>query len=186
MRTLAIVFAGIAIGGCGASAVGDTQPAAHGASPEHLTCSYAVSYSSLAQLRRGSSSVVVITPTGAQSVRRLAGVPYTVAKVRVVEPVAGKRLPRTFELRQIGRPGVGGCGPLVSSTDTYLAFVAAARLRRGGLPAHDQFVVVGGTQGLFGRPAGGSPDHGSFTRQFAEPGSRLPLKVSVAQARGST
>ncbi len=157
-----LCVAALAVGalsaGCGASdppthahpvtTPGQLQPVAS----EHVACSTAVDYRSLAQLRHDANAVAVLAPTGAQTVVTIAGVAFTTANVARLATVAGGRLPRTFRLRQLGAPGAArgdGCGPLVAPGSVYLAYLVPFKLRSHGRGLPGQYVVVGGTQGLF-------------------------------------
>ncbi len=164
---------------------GQLQPVAS----EHVACSTAVDYRSLAQLHHDANAVAVLAPTGAQTVVRIAGVAFTTANVARLATVAGGRLPRTFRLRQLGAPGAArgdGCGPLVAPGSVYLAYLVPFKLRSHGRGLPGQYVVVGGTQGLF-KHEGPSPvdDRSAPSFRRVDPESPLPARISIAEARRS-
>jgi hypothetical protein len=183
----------VATAGCGASAAAQGNTGAQGAPVKHIECSQATSYASLRQLRRAATSVAVFRLAGGTRVRMIGGIPFTIATVRVLEPLQGKRLPAQFGLRQLGGPGFvadqgSGCAPLVSRRDVYVAYLAPFRLRRGGPRVTNQYVVVGGAQGLFehaGPVVPANEASRSFARVGQEPGSSLPAQISISQARHS-
>jgi hypothetical protein len=201
IRLAAASVAAVAVGaigaGCGASGTLEHARPQRPLAPEqgqpvasvHVTCSAAVEYRSLAQLRRDATSVAVFAPTGANTVIRIAGVPFTLAKVRLVATVAGARLPATLRLRQLGArraTSVAGCGPLVAAGSVYLAYVAPFKLRAHSPGVPGQYVVVGGTQGLFAHQ-GHAPVGDRSARSFhrVDPDSRLPQRISIARAARS-
>jgi hypothetical protein len=111
--TLAVALAAIAVleAGCG-SVRRSARLAADGTEP-HIECSEAVRYTSLAQLRSAATVVATFRPTGATSVRRIAGVPFTLAGITVTRTLAGTPLAGKPIVRELGAPGVivgGGCG----------------------------------------------------------------------------
>jgi hypothetical protein len=173
----------VTLGGCG-----DVTRSSHRATVAHIACSEVVSYRSLAELRKDATSVVVLHPTGATTVRRVSGLPFTVAKVRVIERIAGSAIPASFGLRQTGARGVvgdEGCTALVSGAEVYLAYLAPFRLRVAGPGIPGQYVVVGGTQGLFQHagPSVPADDAPAFSSVAHRAGSRLPTRISIAAAR---
>jgi hypothetical protein len=187
MRPLVAVVAGLTIVGCGAAArtaVRDPPAATH-----QITCSFAVDYKSLDQLRRDTASVAVVEPTGAVRTRVVSGIPMKDARVRVVEHVAGKRLPSTFTLRDIADGSVAGsqdCSPRISKGNAYLLYLTRFRLHPKGPGERGRFVVVGGPQGAYmhaATPPPADPQERSFVHQPSDVGRSLPQRISIADAR---
>lgn len=119
---------------------------------KHLVCDATTSYGSLRALGRAASSIAALAPTTASRRLSIDGVPITITRVSVLETLAGKPLPTTIQLRQTGSPGViltGACEPLVTAGERYLAYLTPFRLRHTGAPVDGQYVVTGGSQGLF-------------------------------------
>ncbi len=171
--------------GCGASATA-TRPISTGRGVE---CSFARSYSSLAQLRRQASSVAVITPTGDVNRHQVAGIPIDDATVRVLDVVSGPRLPPRIVLVDIADARIQGaaeCAPAVAVGHTYLVYLARFRHRPGGPAQPGRYVVVGGPAGAFahrGTPPPRDPNQRSFTRSEADAAASMPQRVSIADAR---
>jgi hypothetical protein len=178
----------LAVAGCASASAVNTG---NGASdPSHISCTvdYAVEYTSLAGLRRAATAVAVLRPTGQATVRSIDSIPITIAKVKILTAVAGSPLPATLGLREDGRPGdLGGCAPLVSGNNVYLAYLVAFRLRRNGPPINGQYVSVGGAQGLF-RHVGSRSLSDTSARSFvrlAPAGIPLPPRISILEAKRS-
>ena len=109
-------------------------------------------YRSLHALGRAASSIAVLAPTANTHQISTVGLPVTITRARVLETLAGKRLASVIWLRQTGSVTAvpsGGCEPLVSATQRYLIYLTPFTLRPGGPQIHRQYVVVGGSQGLF-------------------------------------
>src|ERR1700753_2925899 len=106
MRAPGAVVAALTIAGCGTAA----QSATHDApvTGRQVSCSFAVDYKTLAQLRHDAASVAVVSPTGAVTTRIVSGIPMKDATVRVLELVAGKRLPAKFALLDVADPKLDG------------------------------------------------------------------------------
>jgi hypothetical protein len=113
-----------------------------------IVCDYARSYRGMTALRRAASSVAVLAGTAASRRTSIGGVPITITWVRVLTTLTGRRLDPTIELRQMGAAGVTGCGPLITRSRRYLAFLQPFRLARAGAPVGDQYVTLNGPQGL--------------------------------------
>src|SRR6185312_7504720 len=93
------------------------------ATGEQVSCSFAVDYKSLGQLRRDAASVAIVEPTGAVTRRRVAGLPVKDATVRMIELVRGKRLPSKFTVVGVADArveGSGNCSPTISKGNAYL------------------------------------------------------------------
>lgn len=117
-----------------------------------VVCDRAVGYRTLRALGRAASSIAVLAPTAITHPVSTVGVPFTITRVRVLETLAGKPLTAVIWLRQTGSVTAvptGGCEPLVSSKRRYLAYLAPFTSRPGGPHIDGQYVVVGGSQGLF-------------------------------------
>lgn len=186
-RALGAAVAALTIAGCGAA----TRPLLRErpATGEHVSCSFAVDYQTLAQLRRDAASVAVVEPTGAIKRRREGGIPVKDATVRVVEFVAGGRLPSTFTLRDVADSAAEGsenCSPTVSKGNAYLLYLTRFRLRTTGPGDRRRLVVVGGPQGAYvhaGTPPPADPAQRSFVHQSSDVGRSLPQQISIADAR---
>jgi mono/diheme cytochrome c family protein len=117
-----------------------------------VVCDRAMRYRTLRALGRAATSIAVLAPAAITHSVSTVGVPVTITRVRVLETLAGKRLPRVIWLRQTGSVTAvpsGGCEPLVSSKQRYLAYLAPFTSRPGGPQIDSQYVIVGGSQGLF-------------------------------------
>lgn len=90
----------LAIAGCGSGSAVNADERTNEAG--QIACSVAVSYTSLAGLRRDATAVAVLRPTGKTTVRRIDSIPFTIAKVKILMTVAGGVLPSTLWLRQLG------------------------------------------------------------------------------------
>ena len=102
-----------------------------------ISCSFAVDYKSLAQLRRDAASVAIVSPTGAVRTRVVSGLSMKDATVRVVELVAGRRLPASFTLVDVADSGIEGaenCSPTISAGNAYLVYLRPFRPHRKGPP----------------------------------------------------
>jgi hypothetical protein len=109
-------------------------------------------YRTLRGLGRAASSIAVLAPTTITHPVSTVGVPLTLTRVRVLETLAGKRLASVIWLRQTGSVTAvptGGCEPLVSPQKQYLAYLTPFTFRPGGPQIDDQYVVLGGSQGLY-------------------------------------
>lgn len=187
MAPLSVAVA-LAVAGCGsASAVIAGERTSE---TGHIACSVAISYTSLAGLRRDASAVALLRPTGETTVRSIDSVPFTIAKVKILKTVAGGALPSTLGLRQLGRAGLTGgdsCTPLVYENDVYLAYLVPYRLRRNGPPISGQYVSVGGAQGLF-HHVGASSVWDTSARSFVRldpDATSLPPRISILDAERS-
>jgi hypothetical protein len=164
MRALGAVVAALTIAGCGTAARRVVRDAP--VTGRQVSCSFAVDYNSLAQLRRDAVSVAVVEPKDTVIPQRVAGIPMRDATVRVIELVAGKRLPSTFTVLALADPRVGGsenCSPTISKGNAYLVYLTPLRRRRKGPPAAGRFWVVGGPQGNYvhtGTPPPSDPKSG--------------------------
>jgi hypothetical protein len=181
-----LIVIALVVAGCGGvSAVNARKRASD---PRHISCTvdYAVGYTSLAGMRRDATAVAVLRPTGQTTLRSIDSVPFTVAKVKILKMVAGRPLPSTLGLRELGRAGDGGgCAPLVSVNHVYLAYLAPFTLH--GPPISGQYTLVGGAQGLF-RHVGGTPLSDTSARSFvrlAPDGIPLPPRISISEAKRS-
>lgn len=180
-----LIAIALALAGCGGTSAVNAgrRTSEHGT----LTCALAAEYTSLAGLRRAASTVAVFRPTGQTTVGGTDSIPFTISQVKIVKTVAGRRLPLTLGLQQLGSTSVvSDCAPLVSKSDVYLAYLVPFRLRRTGPPVERQYVVVG-AGGLF-RHAGGrswaDPSARSFLRMGAGATS-LPSRISILEAQRS-
>jgi hypothetical protein len=146
-------------------------------------------YTSLGELRQDATSVAVLSPNSVRHVETIAGVPFTVTTVNVVETISGATLPATLELRQSG-DGSDPSLPVVSNSRGYLAYLEPFELQRGA-PVTGEYVVVGVLQGLFEQVDGQSVPTGpaaaaSTTFGRVDPdATSLPSTVTVAQATAS-
>lgn len=178
----------LAVAGCGSASALNTGKRA--SDPSHVSCTvdYAVEYTSLAGLRRAATAVVVLRPTGQATVRSIDSIPFTIARVKILTAVAGSPLPPTLGLREDGRAGdIGGCAPLVSGNNVYLAYLVPFRLRRNGPPTSRQYVSVGRAQGLF-RHVGSRSLADTSARslvRLAPAGNPLPPRISILEANRS-
>jgi len=178
----------IVAAGCGAGTTSDgathglADAAQHGVTKRVVVCDAAVSYTSLAGLRRTAPSVVVFRATGARTLRKIAGIPFTVSTVSVLKTVAGKHLSSIVKLRQTAAVGVQGCETLVSRGNVYLAYLAPFRLRPGGRAIGGQYVTVG----LFVHGGSVVPRESAVAFSSLNAGQpSLPRRISIAQARRS-
>jgi len=111
--------------------------------------------------------------------------------VRVIDRVAGKRLPSSVTPLDIADSRVVGsedCSPTISKGNAYLAYLTPFRLRRKWPPVARRFWVVGGPQGNYihtGTPPPSDPQEPSFVHQMSDVGRSLPQRISVADARKS-
>jgi hypothetical protein len=175
----------LALTGCGAS--GPRTAAVTSPFVAHVICDAAAGPDGLSVLRHAASSVAVVQPTGASSARAQAGIPITIARLRVLLVVSGRRLPPTIALRQTGSvatvPG-GTCAPIVASGRTYLAFLTPFRLRPHGRQIGDQFEIAGGGIGLYESSEPGRPESSTvFERVVKEPGLPIPARLTIADVR---
>lgn len=109
-------------------------------------------YRTLRALGRAAGSIAVLAPTAITHQVSTVGLQVPITRVRVLETLAGKRLAPVIWLRQTGSVTAvprGGCEPLVSSKQRYLAYLAPFTSRPGGPQIDSQYVVIGGIQGLF-------------------------------------
>ncbi len=189
VRVLGAAAAAFTIAGCGTAArrvVRDAPVTGH-----QISCSFAVDYKSLAQLRRDAASVAVVSPMGAVRTRVVSGLPMKDATVRVVELVAGRRLPSSFTLFDVADSRIEGsenCSPTISKGNAYLVYLTPFRLHRKGPPGAGRFSVVGGPQGNYihtGTAPPSNPNERSFIHQMSDVGTSLPQRISVADARNS-
>ena len=188
MRALGAVVAALTIAGCGMAertAVRDAPVTGH-----QISCSFAVGYQTLAQLRRDAASVAVVSPTGVVRTRMVSGMPMKDATVRVVELVAGKRVPATLTLLDVADPKLDGsqnCSPTISKGNAYLVYLRPLRLRRNRPAVARGFWVVGGPQGNYihtGKPPSDRSER-SFVHQMSDVGTSLPQRISIADARSN-
>jgi hypothetical protein len=188
MRASGAVVAALAIAGCGTAPrpVSRERPA----TGQQVSCGFAVDYTSLGKLRHDAGSVAVVEPTGAVRTGLVSGIPMKDATVRVVELVAGQRLPSTFTLRDIVDASVAGsqdCSPAIAKGNAYLLYLTKFRLRPNGPGDRRRFVVVGGPQGAYihvGTPPPADRQR-SFVHQASDVGRSLPGRISIADARSS-
>lgn len=190
------ITAAVAVAACGTQA--NRQHAATKPTTSHKTTvidqSYATSYASLAQLRQDATSVALIKPTATTSVETLGDVPWTITTVSVQKTLAGPALPATLGLRQAGQPGDTsgsegdvGTSPLVSTNSVYIAYLQPFRMSPTGPAVGDQYVTIGGLQGLFqdiSAAAPSSPSTPAFTPVDPQ-SSTIPSTVSLLQAQSS-
>jgi hypothetical protein len=169
--------------GCGQTSVGHDHA-------QHIDVSYAKTYSSLSELRRSATTVVLIRPTGRTKIVHIGKVPFTVATVEVVEQVAGVHVPHFFALRQLGSSSDNFSYSLVAAGKVYLAYIQHFTTLKG--PVGNQYVIIGGSQGLFRSRLSNLQailsQHNVSARVFYAVGrvSRtLPSPISIAQARRS-
>lgn len=114
---------------------------------ERFDVSDVKAYSSLQNLRQDATSVVVFRPSSVTRVETITGVPFTVTTVSVVQTISGTPLPSVIELRQLGN-GTDPSFPLVSDSNLYLAYLQPFEFQPG-VPVGQQYVVIGGLQGIF-------------------------------------
>jgi hypothetical protein len=134
--------------------------------------------------------VAVVEPTGPAGARRIAGLTFGDERMRVLEHVAGRRLPAAFVLEGIADPRISGstdCSPLITKGNAYLLYLTRDRRRPGGPPIPGRFGVVGGPMGAFAHHGTTLPAPGArvFVHQHSDVGRALPARISVAQARES-
>ena len=122
----------------------------------------------------------------------MSGLPMKDATVRVVELVAGRRLPSSFTLsrrRRLPRSTDRRTARRRSRTgNAYLVYLTPFRLHRKGPPGAGRFWVVGGPQGNYihtGTAPPSDPNERSFVHQMSDVGMSLPQRISVADARNS-
>jgi hypothetical protein len=183
--SLAAGTVALALAGCGSGGprtVAQTSPFV-----AHVICDAAAGPDGLSVLRRAASSVAVVEATGAGSVRSQAGIPITIARLRVLLVVSGRRLPASIALRQTGSvatvPG-GTCAPIVTSGHSYLAFLTPFRLRPHGRQIGDQFEIAGGGIGLYASSEPGRPASSTvFERVVKDPGLPIPARLTIADVR---
>lgn len=144
--------------------------------------SVAKSYTSLGQLRHDATSVALLRATGKRTTTNIGGITYTISKVAVLKTISGSSLPLTIALRQLGTVGNSQGPPVISTTGVYIAYIQQFRNISGAIAG--QYVVIGGTQGLFYDSKGStgtSPSSTSFVRVNPD-ATRLPAAISLTQA----
>ena len=154
--TLALSFL---LSGCTAAA-----PATR-SSKESISVSRAVTYDSIADLRRDSDDVVIVT-AGAATHGAINGLPVTITSVSVSRSILGGGT--SFEVQQIGSATVLSpmTSPLLQSGDQYLLFLT--RFRWSPDRPTDRFVITG-DQGIY------ELKHGQFVNVAWD--SKLPGTV---------
>jgi hypothetical protein len=171
----------LGVAGCANSASG-------GGESSHIDANNAFSYSTLGQLRRAATSVVVVQPTGAATQAKVGGVPWTISTVQVVRQVSGQKLPSAFGLRQLGSAATAQDSPVVAKGNLYLAYLQQFKTLAGRVAG--QYVVIGGLQGLYqsadpGAGAAAANDSvKSFTRVSPD-SAGLPRNISIQEAMQS-
>jgi hypothetical protein len=113
------------------------------------------------------------------------------AAVRVIELVAGRRLPASFPLFDVADSHIEGsenCSPTISKGNAYLVYLTPVRLHPKGPPGAGLLSVVGGRQGSYVHTGTAPPSDAnerSFVNQMSNVGTSLPQRISVADARSS-
>ncbi|HEU0130712.1 MAG TPA: hypothetical protein VFQ85_06950 [Mycobacteriales bacterium] len=134
--TAALVTAGIATSGT----AGQTTGRRVGGARHHL-------YTSVGELRKDATAVVVATATDRVVVETVADIPFTVTQLDVVETIRGLPVNAPILLRQLGSREVPADAPLVEPGATYLLFVRPFEFV-AGVPT-GQHVAVGAAAGIF-------------------------------------
>jgi hypothetical protein len=138
----------------------------------------AVEYTSLAELAKDSSGVVVAT-AGTQQQSTVHGVPFTTTAMTGARTVSGT-VPHTFRLYQIGANDGSAPDDMVvaSPGKTYLLFVTPFESAPGVVVAPDLFTTVGAAAGMYQQGLSG------FAK--TDPISPLlPAAVSAASAQSA-
>jgi hypothetical protein len=159
----------------------------HPRRPPRIDASVASSYGSISQLEAASTSTVLLRATASTTSSTVGRVPWTTTAMTVVQVEAGPSLPGTILLRQLG-PGVGA--PVVDAGQLYLAYIQPFQWTPGGPDVANDYVVIGGLQGLYQEAAsyaGAMPDASAqaFDRVDAL-ASALPATLSLDQATTSS
>lgn len=148
---VALALTGCGAGGSDRSGGSSVRTATTSPIVAHVICDAAappgnaLGLRDLRGLARAGASVAVVRPTGARSVGSQGGIPITIAQLRVVRVVRGRRLPAMLKLRQTGSASAapaGSCPQLVADGHTYLAVLMPFRLRPRGRQIGGQYVVA--------------------------------------------
>lgn len=121
-----------------------------------LSVSRAKIYQTIGALASDSAVVAVVRPTIDSHVETVAGTPFTVTTVKVVEVLSGEQVGSTLSLRQLGTADVrpeDWVQPVRSTAD-YLVFLQHFTFGPGR--ATQQFIVTGEPAGLFELQNGGA------------------------------
>lgn len=159
----------------------------------HVEADAATSYASLAQLRGDANSVVLLRPTTSSRVESVNGNPFTITTVSVEKTISGSPVAANVELRQLGSGNTSGDSFVVSAGRPYVAYVTPFEFIPGQ-PVGNEYVIIGGDQGLFEGSAAPVTDvmNRAFdptARAFARvdgSASALPDRISVHDAGAST
>lgn len=165
-----------------------TAPSAGRRVQERIDTSDVKEYTSLHDLRQDATSVAILTPSSTTRIETIKGIPFTVTTVSVKQTISGTPLPPTIELRQTG-DGSDPNYPIVSDTRSYLAYLQPFEFQPG-VPVGNQYVVVGGLQGLFAQAGAGavaaSPPTAATTFDRVDPSATaLPASITLQQAQAS-
>ena len=178
-----LCFAALGMAACGQPS---SRPptAAPGSRQNIVGPDVAKSYTSLAQLRQDATWVALVRATGKSVTTTVGGVPYTISTVAVLKTVSGPPLPATIGLRQLGKVGNSQGLPVVSAIGTYIGYIQQFKDLSGVVAG--QYVVIGGTQGLFYDASGAptNPKLAAFAR-VNQDAIGLPAAISLAQAAQS-
>jgi hypothetical protein len=111
-------------------------------------------YHSIAQLDADSVGVALVRATGTQTVERVAGIPFTVTTVSVVNVLRGSLSGPSVKVRQLGGPGVAvdEGAPLLQAGRDYVLFLQPFSFGPG--QSTDQYTVTGAGAGLFAASGG--------------------------------
>lgn len=141
-----------------------------------LDGSRSVEYSSIDQLKKDSTLIVVGRGTATSSVERVGTFPFTVRSLQVVTVLKGKPGTDTIKVRQLGNPGeaVDDATTLVRSGDTYLLFLKEFVF--SDQKPTGQYVPVGGPSGVYVP----GPTAGSWSKTDAQ-APRLPATLETSQ-----
>ena len=155
--------------------------------PPRIFESVATNYESVPQLAAAADSVVLLKATDSTTSTEIGTVPWTITTMNVVQVEAGTSLGGTILLRQLG-PGMGA--PIVNTGDTYLAYIEPFKWSPGGQDVPNEYVVIGGLQGLYQEAAsydGATPDPSAQAfEQVDTQAPALPATLSLDQATGSS
>lgn len=129
-------------------------------------------YTSVAQLAH-DSNVIVIARAGAGHTAKVRGVPFTTTQMSSSTVRSGS-IAKSFQLLQIGAPGLTSDMPIVQKKDSYLLFLVPFQNQSGVVPG--VYVTVGAAAGLY--RASGSTYARMDPLSTALPGRLSPATLS--------